>query len=823
MTVSTPKFQREASNEVYLGDVVPYSGHVSPSVVKTVDGAYCATWKIEGIPFQTSDAEDLLIRHDALNQMVRGLAGLGDVSIWIHRIRREFADQLSDDYDNDFASTMARRYYASFSGYRMMINETYFTVVYRPALAKLASNPLMRFVSGNASRTLAQVKADERAALKVMTDLSHQLDAGLKKYNATVLGMRDEVTAAGQVTISDSLTFYGYLLNGVWRQVAVQTTAVRNYLPHVRLFFGGEKLEIRTPDRQIFGALLDLKDYSDVSRPGILNGLFDVPFGFIETQSFSMMSKADAKSALEIQRNQLMATEDAASSQISQMDDAMDQLISGRFVMGEYHYSLAVFANTPEEAGTYLSQASTALNDAGFQAAMIDLVADAAWFAQLPANWKYRPRSAKITSRNFCGLAPLHGFSSGKRDNNPWGEAVTILKTPNGTPYYFNWHSTPIEEDSTDKKAPGNTTIIGMTGSGKTVLELFLLAMTLKYAPTVVVFDKDRGAEIAIRALGGNYRVLKRGVATGFNPFWLPATDQNQRFLETLVKTLIPRTLHPSEDTHLSNAIRQTQRFEPALRNLSQMCQMLPADNPGGGSMRDHLAKWCRGGTLGWVLDNPTDKIDLSTNTLYGFDDTDFLEDPEIRNPVTMYLLHCTQSLIDGRRFTYVMAEFWKRLESPSFTDFAVNQQFTIRKQNGFGIFDTQSPAQILKSPHVAAMVEQSATQIFLPNPKADRRDYVDGFKVTDAEYQVIRNLGESSRCFLVKQNGKSTVVKLDLSGMGDILDVLSTTADNVDLLDEIRLEVGDDPKRWMPILKARLAERRAFIDKRKHSGGGNG
>lgn len=813
--MSRPKYQQVASDEVYLGDVVPYSGHVSPSVVKTIDGAYCATWKLEGIPFQTSNQEDLQIRHDALNQMVRGL---GEVAIWTHRIRREFVDQLSENYDNEFAATLASRYYRSFSGTRMMINETYFTVVYRPALAKIASNPFMRLISGNATRNISQIKADERAALKIMGDLIHQLESGLKPYDATLLSIHDEVTAAGQQAISEPLTFYGFLLNGVWQKVVVQTTAVRNYLPHVRLFFGGEKLEIRTPDKQLFGAMLDLKDYSDVSKPGILKGLFDAPFAFIETQSFSILTKPDAKSALETQRAQLLATEDAAGSQIEQIGEALDQLIAGRFVMGEYHYSLAVFAKTPEEAGTFISQACTILNDAGFQAAMIDLVADAAWFAQMPANWKYRPRAAKITSRNFCGLAALHGFASGKRDHNPWGEAVTILKTPNGTPYYFNWHSTPIDEDSTDKKAPGNTTIIGMTGSGKTVLELFLVAMTLKYMPTVVVFDKDRGAEIAIRALGGNYRVLKRGVPTGFNPFWLQSTEQNIRFLEMLVRTLIPRALHPSEGNQLSNAIRQTLKFEPALRNLSQMCQMLPADNPGGGSMRDHLSKWCRGGALGWVLDNPTDKIDLTTNTLYGFDDTDFLEDPEIRDPVTMYLLHCTESLIDGRRFVYVMAEFWRRLESPAFTDFAVNKQYTIRKQNGFGIFDTQSPAQILKSPHVAALVEQSATQIFLPNPKADQKDYIDGFKVSEAEFEVIKNLGEASRCFLIKQNNKSTVVKLDLGGMGDILDVLSTTADNVDLLDEIRLEVGDDPKRWMPIFKARLVERRAFIDKRKQS-----
>ena len=111
------KYAKEASREIYLGDFVPYSGHVSPTVIKTIDGAYCTTWRIEGIPFETTDADDLRVRHDALNQMIRGL---GEVALWTHRVRREFSDHLEAGYDNAFAKSIAERYYASFSGYRMM-------------------------------------------------------------------------------------------------------------------------------------------------------------------------------------------------------------------------------------------------------------------------------------------------------------------------------------------------------------------------------------------------------------------------------------------------------------------------------------------------------------------------------------------------------------------------------------------------------------------------------------------------------------------------------------------------------------------------------
>ena len=81
------------------------------------------------------------------------------------------------------------------------------------------------------------------------------------------------------------------------------------------------------------------------------------------------------------------------------------------------------------------------------------------------------------------------------------------------------------------------------------------------------------------------------------------------------------------------------------------------------------------GGRLGWVLDNPVDLIDLHAHQLFGFDDTELLEDPEVCAPLTMVLLHLTERLIDGRRFIYVMTEFWKRLRDPVFSEFANDKQ----------------------------------------------------------------------------------------------------------------------------------------------------
>jgi type IV secretion system protein VirB4 len=165
------------------------------------------------------------------------------------------------------------------------------------------------------------------------------------------------------------------------------------------------------------------------------------------------------------------------------------------------------------------------------------------------------------------------------------------------------------------------------------------------------------------------------------------------------------------------------------------------------------------------------------------------------------------------------MDEFWKILDGKGgLKEFAKNKQKTIRKQNGLGIFATQSPEDALKSDISAALIEQTATLILLPNPNASKSDYMDGLKLTEAEFKVVTALDERSRCFLVKQGHASSVCQLNLRGMDDILSVISASTDNIDIMHRVlqtaavrnRVTVDElTPDQWLD----------AFYKNRKGSG----
>ena len=176
-----------------------------------------------------------------------------------------------------------------------------------------------------------------------------------------------------------------------------------------------------------------------------------------------------------------------------------------------------------------------------------------------------------------------------------------------------------------------------------------------------------------------------------------------------------------------------------------------------------------------------------------------------------LYLLDVMGELVDGTRLIYVISEFWKALDNDIFSDFAKQKQKTIRKQNGLGIFDTQSPSDVLRHPIGRTMVEQSVTKIFLANPEALREEYVEGFGLSEAEYDTVKSLGtRGGRTFIVKQGNSSAICELDLTGLDDFVTVLSGTTDNVALLDSIRERVGDDPHVWLPLLLEAVRTRKA-------------
>ena len=122
-------------------------------------------------------------------------------------------------------------------------------------------------------------------------------------------------------------------------------------------------------------------------------------------------------------------------------------------------------------------------------------------------------------------------------------------------------------------------------------------------------------------------------------------------------------------------------------------------------------------------------------------------------------------------------------------------------------VFATQSVEDAAKSSISDTLVQQTATQIFLPNLKATIT-YREVFMLSEREFLLVKTTDPSTRFFLIKQDNDGVIARVDLSGMDEVVRVLSARADTIRLLDKIIEEVGDNPNDWLPIYYARTGKK---------------
>jgi type IV secretion system protein VirB4 len=792
---------------------IPYTIHINEHVVKTHNG-YVMAFKLAGIGFENADDEQLNNWHERLNVFYRNLAK-PNISLWQTVVRHREDTYPDGKFEPGFAHDLNEKYRQRISQETLMVNDIYLAIVYRPQPGQFGKT-VMSFLNRLNKDTIRQ---EQEEALEEMTKLQQHVMAALKRYDPEPLGIYQK----GQHYYSTLLEYFGLLINGEWQRIALPRSPINEVLATSRLLFGSEAIEYRTATKTRVAAILGIKEYPTPTIVGMFNTLLKAPFSFVLTQSFTFITKSAAQTLLTNQYNRMVNIGDLAKSQTEDLEIAIDQISGNELVMGDHHFSLLIQgdpyegvkeAETParlRELNNNIAWARTVLGDTGMTVAREDIALEAGFWAQLPGNFAHRIRLSPITSRNIAAMAPYHNYPVGRATGNHWGDAMAVLISNAKSNYYFSLHaSDPKDPSGGSKKDVAHTYLCGPTGAGKTVLFGFMVSMLRKQDVTQIIFDNDYGLEILIRALGGRYLPIRNKQRTGFNPLQLEPTPNNVEFMKLLLQRLAHRPDKPLTERELKNltlALDGTLLLEHRYRRLSRLVEFLDVRDPEG--LYARLSKWAEstGGEYAWVFDNETDSITslMGQTATIGFDSTDFLKNPITCAPITMYLFHLVQTLMDGRRLLCWMDEFSRSITDEAFQEFAKDGLERARKKNAGFVFVTQSPSSVLQSPIARTLIEQTPTQIFMPNERARMEDYIDGFGLTEREFLLIKQeIQPGSRQFLVKQGNSSVVCELDLKGFEFELDVISGRSHNVEIVRELIAEVGDDPAVWLPLFEQR-------------------
>ena len=778
---------KAAAREKPVGAHLPYVAQVDDHTILTRDGLAMQVIRLEGLPFETVDAVQLEARKAARDAMLQAVAS-ARFALVHHVVRRAVSPDLEGRFGDPFSTALDDAWRSRLAQRRLYVNDLYLTIIVRPLAGRArAADKLLNLFTGD-----RKLPVENSADLRELNRAREALMAALEAYGPSVLSSYDLPSGLA----SEPVEFLATLVNGTSSRMLLPQGEIGDAIARRRLSFGADAIEFGPVDgsETEFAAILSIKDYPAQTDAGMLDDLYRLPFEMVVTQSFAVVDRGPALDRMDLALRRMRSADDAAVSLRSELNLAKDEVAAGRSLFGEHHLTVMIKAASLADLDSIVGEVQATLSDAGFVAVREELGLEAAFWAQFPGNFSYIARRALVSSANFAGFASAHNFPVGKPDGNFWGDAVTLFETTSAGPYFFNFHRGDL----------GNFTIIGPSGSGKTVVLGFLLAQARRFSPRIIFFDKDRGAEIFLRAIGGVYDTLRPGNPTRLNPLALPDTPANRRFLSDWVAKLAAGNGGPptvEEAGWISDAIDASFAGPPQHRRLRHLAELFRGrSRASGNDLAARLAPWHTDGEHAWLFDNELDGLELDAETI-GFDMTAILDQPALRSPTMLYLFHRVEERLDGKPTIIVVDEGWKALDDEVFVARIRDWEKTIRKRGGIVGFATQSASDALESRISSAIVEQAGTQIFMANSAAQASDYVDGFGLTEHEYDLVRSIPETAHAFLVKHGSDSVVVRLNLAGEPDLLTVLSGRERTVRLLDTIREKVGDSPDNWLPRL----------------------
>jgi type IV secretion system protein VirB4 len=777
-----------AKKEYPQSEFVPYKYHINRNTILTKDESLVQVVKLGGFSFETADDEDVDIRKTIRNLLLKGI-GAGAVSLYFHTVRRRkstFEENEGHSMPPGFATYLEDQWREKHINQKSFINELYITIIRKNKKQGVAA------IEGFLEKL--QNRADKNLWAKTMWggieetgDMSSRILSTFRDYKPKLLG----VVETENGVYSEILEFLAMLVNcGQSRPILMPSTDISKYIPNDRLYFGSRAIEVKTPRGNKFAGIVSIKEYPSKTSANIMDGFLQMPFELIVSQSFSFSDRSVAITNMKMHQGRMVAAGDVAVSQIDEINHALDQAMSGTIGFGRHHLTILCIEDSIKALEIALSMASTELGNAGTIPVREKVNLEPAYWAQLPCNDEFAVRRTIINTLNLSSFASLHNFPIGQEKNNHWGDCVTTLDTTSGTPFFFSFHVRDV----------GHTTIIGPTGAGKTVMMNFLCAQARKFKCRMFFFDKDRGAEIFIRALGGAFTVIDPSQPCGFNPFALENTGENRTFLMDWMRSLATvngENITAADAQKIEEAVVGNYKLDPKDRFLTNIMPFLGMGGPD--SLAGRMAMWYGHGSHANVFDNKTDSIDFGENLIFGFEMAELLKDKPSLGPVLLYIFHKIGISLDGTPSMIVLDEAWALIDNEIFAPKIKDWLKVLRKLNCFVIFATQSVEDASKSRISDTLIQQTATQIFLPNLKATDV-YRSHFMLSQREFTLIKTTDPGSRFFLVKQGTDAVVARIDLSGMSNVINVLSGRAETVLLLDSIREEVGDNPDDWLPI-----------------------
>ena len=457
-----------------LADHLPWAALVAPGVVLNKDGSFQRTLRFRGPDLESATQAELVAAAARVNNVLKRFG-----SGWALYFEAERAPALGypqSKFPDPASWLVDKERNASFEGGRDHFESLYhLTLVWLPGPDSEA----------RAGRALIERKSREvgRDWIEVLARFVADADRALD----LLASLMPEVRALDD---QETLTFLHNAISASRHPVAVPETPMYldGLLADTPLCGGLEptlgELHLRT---------LSVLGFPALSRPGILDALNRLDFGYRWVTRFIALDRSDATRALtrlrrqwfnkrksvtallrEVMYNQpVQLTDSDADNKVMDSDLALQELGADHVAFGYLTTTITLADRDPAVADEKVRSVERAVNGLGFTLKRERMNAVEAWLSSLPGQVYANVRQPIVHTLNLAHLMPLSAVWAGpSRNAHLEGPPLLFAETGGATPFRLSTHVGDV----------GHMLVVGPTGAGKSVL-LALLAMQFRRYP----------------------------------------------------------------------------------------------------------------------------------------------------------------------------------------------------------------------------------------------------------------------------------------------------------------------------------------------------
>lgn len=777
--------------ETPVPSFIPYACHFNDNTILTKNGELLQTLKIVGFTYETIGGASLGLR-DIVRKAVLERIKSSNFALYFHTVRRKHSLDTKPKFPTFFPQKLHENWVEKNHWDKKFINELYVTIIHSGLTLKAQSIDLAHYFNSGSLYKNHNEYID--SAHKELDDTVNDLLDTLSHYGAIRLGL---VFNKELGYTSDLLKFFGKIIHLEEDDMPLPMADLSKYLAKYKVAFGNNTLEVRKDESKFFGSILSVKAYQEVTAAA-LDKFLQLPQQMVITQTVNFVDKKETLEQFKYQNYVLKVSGDEELKEVLGLNLLFDDKKISPVDYCESQITIMLIAKTLTDLEDRVVNAAKALLDIGLPVVREDLNLEHCFWSQLPANFNYIARRGPMPTSNIAGMASLHNFPVGSLTSK-WGEAITLLKTALGTPYFFNFHVGDL----------GHTIIVGNDLSGKVTLLNFLVSESTKLNPNIFYIDARRESEIFVKAMGGRYLVFStkpQQYAVKLNPLLLADSEENREFLANWLLYLMDKYIDQDQLEEYSAAaaaaVDVIYAVAPEKRRLSNAAEFfaLPEFDSINKKIVTKLSKWFGKGKYAHIFDNDSDDL-VYRNDILAVDVADLYDTDILLNlPILSYLIHFfkiwyvgTPSILAVAGGNRVFNNVYFELNLAAILD-DLSARNSIVVTTGSFSNDTISWSEVVGKVYQDKMV----TKIFLPDDTSyDTVKRI--FVLSEQEAMYLEALESTKRQFIIRQSDISIVSEMNLKSMDVDLSLLSCNNDaERDKLRGIINTYGDANNTWV-------------------------